>query len=378
MRRGFTPWADPGGQPLVRFVDIAKRFNDVVALDRVNLEIYRGEFFALLGPSGCGKTTLLRILAGFETPAGGAVMLDGRDLAATPPYRRPVNMMFQNYALFPHLSVARNVAFGLRQDGLGRAAIAARVKEMLALVKLDGLGGRRPDQLSGGQRQRVALARALAKNPDVLLLDEPMAALDRKLREQTQFELMELQARLGTTFIIVTHDQAEAMTLADRIAVMDRGRIVQVATPAEVYERPQSRWVAQFIGDINLIEGGVVGVDGNEAMIEDAAGRRWRVGHDAVPTEALAHGMRVAIAVRPEKVRISAVRPANDAENTVRGRVWDVGYLGGVSTYKVRLADGTTMAATVANVSRRTETAIAPDQEVMLSWAPGAALVLTR
>ena len=378
MRRGFTPWADPGGQPLVRFVDIAKRFNDVVALDRVNLEIYRGEFFALLGPSGCGKTTLLRILAGFETPAGGAVMLDGRDLAATPPYRRPVNMMFQNYALFPHLSVARNVAFGLRQDGLGRAAIAARVEEMLSLVKLDGLGGRRPDQLSGGQRQRVALARALAKNPDVLLLDEPMAALDRKLREQTQFELMELQARLGTTFIIVTHDQAEAMTLADRIAVMDRGRIVQVATPAEVYERPQSRWVAQFIGDINLIEGGVVSVDGNEAMIEDAAGRRWRVGYDAVPTEALARGMRVAIAVRPEKVRISAVRPASDVENTVRGRVWDVGYLGGVSTYKVRLADGTTMAATVANVSRRTETAIAPDQEVMLSWPPGAALVLTR
>ena len=231
MRRGFTPWADPGGQPLVRFVDIAKRFNDVVALDRVSLEIYRGEFFALLGPSGCGKTTLLRILAGFETADEGRVLLAGRDLAATPAYRRPVNMMFQSYALFPHLSVAGNIAFGLRQDGLGEIGDRRPRRGNARSGQARGLGARRPDQLSGGQRQRVALARSLAKRPEVLLLDEPMAALDRKLREETQFELMELQARLGTTFVIVTHDQEEAMTVAHRIAVMDRGRIVQVATP---------------------------------------------------------------------------------------------------------------------------------------------------
>jgi putrescine transport system ATP-binding protein len=372
MRRGFAPGADPAIEPLVRFVAVSKRFNDVVAVDRLSLEVYRNEFFALLGPSGCGKTTLLRILAGFETPDEGRVLLDGRDLAATPPYRRPVNMMFQSYALFPHLSVAGNVAFGLRQDGLAKSAIAARVEEMLALVKLEGLGSRMPDQLSGGQRQRVALARSLAKRPQVLLLDEPMAALDKKLREETQFELMDLQARLGTAFVIVTHDQGEAMTVAHRIGVMDRGRVVQVATPPEIYEQPQSRWVAEFIGDVNLIEGGVVEARAGEAVIEDGGGRRYRVA-----AAGAAVGARVVIALRPEKLRISPTPGPPDADNAVRGRVWDIGYLGGVSIYKVRLEDGTVMKAAVANVARLIDPPIGPDQEVVLSWAPGAAVVLT-
>ena len=258
MRCGLEPGADRTARPLVRFEAVSRRFGDVVALDRLSLDIYQGEFFALLGPSGCGKTTLLRMLAGFERPDAGRVMLDGGDIGTTPPHRRPVNMMFQNYALFPHLSVAGNIGFGLRQEGRPRAEIAARVDELLALVKLEGLAGRRPDQLSGGQRQRVALARSLAKRPKVLLLDEPMAALDRKLREETQFELMELQARLGLTFVIVTHDQQEAMTLAHRMAVMNFGQIAQVGTPAEIYEQPRSRWVAEFIGDVNLIEGVVI------------------------------------------------------------------------------------------------------------------------
>jgi putrescine transport system ATP-binding protein len=346
-------------------------------VNRLSLDIHHGEFFALLGPSGCGKTTLLRILAGFEIPDEGRVLLAGEDIAAVPPHRRPVNMMFQSYALFPHLTVAGNIAFGLRQDRLPKQAIAARVEEMLALVKLEGLGARRPDQLSGGQRQRVALARSLAKRPMVLLLDEPMAALDKKLREETQFELMDLQARLGTAFVIVTHDQEEAMTVAHRIAVMDRGEIVQVATPAELYEQPKSRWVAAFIGDVNLIEGGVVETDAGGAVIEDGGGRRYRVAEAAGATV----GARVAIALRPEKLRITplaAPSAAADGENAVRGRVWDIGYLGDVSIYKVQLPDGAQMKASVANVTRLVERPIGWDDEVVLSWAPSAAVLLTR
>jgi putrescine transport system ATP-binding protein len=373
MRRSFAPWLDPAVEPLVRFLAVSRRFGDVAAVDRLSLDVYRNEFIALLGPSGCGKTTLLRILAGFETPDEGRVVLDGRDIASTPPHRRPVNMMFQSYALFPHLSVAGNIAFGLRQDRLAKAAIAARVDDMLALVKLEGLGARMPDQLSGGQRQRVALARSLAKRPQVLLLDEPMAALDRKLREETRFELMDLQARLGTAFVIVTHDQEEAMTVAHRVAVMDRGRIVQVATPAEVYEQPKSRWVAEFIGDVNLIEGGVVETGAGGAVIEDNSGRRHRVGDAA----GAALGARVVIALRPEKLRIAAAPAPADGDNALCGRVWDIGYLGGVSIYKVRLADGTVMKAAIANVARRLDPPIGPDQEVFLSWAPASAVVLT-
>jgi putrescine transport system ATP-binding protein len=369
-----APTADAATMPLVRFENVSRRFGDVLAVDGLSLDIYPKEFFALLGPSGCGKTTLLRMLAGFERPDAGRILLDGSDIAATPPHRRPVNMMFQNYALFPHLTVAGNIAFGLRQDGMARADIAARVDELLALVRLEGLGGRRPDQLSGGQRQRVALARSLAKRPRVLLLDEPMAALDKKLREQTQFELIELQARLGMTFVIVTHDQAEAMTVAHRIAVMDRGRVVQAAPPAEIYEQPQSRWVAEFVGDVNLIDGRVVEAGAGEAVVADGNGRRYRVATD--PPGAAVAGAQVTLAVRPEKMRIQAGAAPDGAVNAVQGRVCDLGYLGGVSIYKVRLDDGAIVKAAVANVTRTRREAFSAHDEVWLSWPPDAAVLL--
>jgi putrescine transport system ATP-binding protein len=261
-------------RPLLRIEGLTKRFGDTAVVDHLSLDIYEGEFFALLGPSGCGKTTLLRMIAGFERPNAGRILLEGVDLTGVPPYRRPVNMMFQNYALFPHLNVEANIAFGLKQEGLAKREIDRRAADMLALVKLQGFGARKPHELSGGQRQRVALARSLVKRPRVLLLDEPMAALDKKLRGETQFELMELQREVGFTFIIVTHDQSEAMTVANRIGVMDRGRLIQVAPPAEIYERPNSRWVADFIGDVNLFEGRL-GDDG--LSIEGTAAGRVRV-----------------------------------------------------------------------------------------------------
>ncbi|HUI95820.1 MAG TPA: ABC transporter ATP-binding protein [Xanthobacteraceae bacterium] len=374
MRRGFAPWTDPSVRPLVRFEAVTKRFGGVVAVDRLDLDIYEGEFFALLGPSGCGKTTLLRMLAGFERPDEGCVRLGGDDIARVPPYRRPVNMMFQSYALFPHLTVAGNVAFGLKQDRVPRREIEARVAEMLALVKLDGMAGRKPHQLSGGQRQRVALARSLAKRPKVLLLDEPLAALDKKLREETQFELMDLQKRLGTTFVIVTHDQEEAMTVAHRIAVMDRGRLAQVATPQQLYEEPASRWVAGFIGDVNLLEGAVVAVDAQGVAIGGAGGRRYRVAAAACPVRP---GQQVAVALRPEKLRLAAEKPEGVGENCVAGRVGDIAYLGDVSLYKIRLDDGAVVTASRANASRLTDRAIAWDDQVWLTWTPDAGILLT-
>jgi putrescine transport system ATP-binding protein len=359
----------------VRFEAVTKRFAGLVAVDALDLAIYQGEFFALLGPSGCGKTTLLRMLAGFETPDAGCVRLGADDIGRVPPYRRPVNMMFQSYALFPHLTVAGNVAFGLKQDRLPRAEIATRVAEMLALVRLDGMEKRKPHQLSGGQRQRVALARSLAKRPQVLLLDEPLAALDKKLREETQFELMDLQKRLGTTFVIVTHDQEEAMTVAHRIGVMDRGKLVQIATPQQLYEEPASRWVAGFIGDVNLIDGAVVANDAGGIVIEDAGGRRCRV---TAPAPAVKAGQRVTVALRPEKLRIAAEKPEGAGENYVAGRVGDIAYLGDISLYKVRLADGVVMTASRANASRTADRAIGWDDEVWLTWTPDAGVLLTR
>src|SRR5580692_420298 len=281
-KRSFAPWADSTERPLLRIEALSKSFGGFAAVDQLSLDIYQGEFFALLGPSGCGKTTLLRLIAGFEAPNQGRILLDGVEIGAVPPYRRPVNMMFQSYALFPHLNVEANIAFGLKQEGLPKTEIAERVAEMLALVRLPNFGRRKPQELSGGQRQRVALARSLVKRPRILLLDEPMAALDKKLRGETQFELMDLQRRLGLTFIIVTHDQSEAMTVADRIAVMDRGRLMQVAPPAAIYEQPNSRWVADFVGEVNLFEGRV-GNDGT--TVEGTAAGHLRVAAkaDAAP-----------------------------------------------------------------------------------------------
>jgi putrescine transport system ATP-binding protein len=362
-----------GAGPLVRFENVSKRFGAFTAVDRLSLDIQEGEFFALLGPSGCGKTTLLRMLAGFERPSAGRILLDGADVSDVPPYRRPVNMMFQSYALFPHLTVAGNVAFGLKQEGLPRAQTAARVQETLALVKLQDFGNRKPDQLSGGQRQRVALARALVKRPRVFLLDEPLAALDKKLREDTQFELMDLQTRLGLTFIIVTHDQEEAMTMADRIGVMNQGRLVQVASPAEIYEQPNSRWVADFIGDVNLIEGHVVATGPDETTVATASGRLR-----AAPSAAVKTGSTVWIALRPEKIRISLQPPNGVTDNTIAGTVSDIGYLGDISLYKVRLDSGQMMKASAANLTRLLERPIGWDARVWLSWPPDAGVVLTK
>jgi putrescine transport system ATP-binding protein len=366
------PMRDQASVPLVRFEAVSKRFGPVPAVDALTLDINHGEFFALLGPSGCGKTTLLRLLAGFETPNAGRVLLDGKDLHGIPPHQRPVNMMFQNYALFPHMTVERNIAFGLRQQGMGRADIAARVAEMLALVRLERHAGRKPDQLSGGERQRVALARSLAKRPRVLLLDEPMAALDKKLRQDTQFELMELQAKLGTTFLIVTHDQDEAMTVANRIAVMEHGRIVQVGHPVDIYERPNSRYVAEFIGEVNIIEGQVASTTPERALIATDAGPRLAV----TPGVDLAPGTTTWVALRPEKLRLAAEPPSPGAENLFVGTVGEIGYLGNLSVYKVHLDGGKVLKAAVANTTRHADRPVGVGARVWVSFDGDAAIVL--
>ncbi|MGO4712301.1 ABC transporter ATP-binding protein [Bradyrhizobium sp. 2TAF24] len=365
--------ATQGAQPLLRVASVVKRFGSFTAVDGLSLDIQAGEFFALLGPSGCGKTTLLRMLAGFEAPDDGQILLDGTDIAPVPPYRRPVNMMFQSYALFPHLTVADNIAFGLRRAGMPKPQIAERVQEMLALVRLEELAARKPDQLSGGQRQRVALARALARRPRILLLDEPLAALDKKLRESTQAELLDVQRRLGTTFVIVTHDQDEAMTVADRIGVMDRGRLVQVATPRDLYEAPNSRWIAGFVGDINMIEGAVTARGAGEITV---------AGRDAGPIVATAAAPdraanEVCIAIRPEKIRLVPADAADQTErNRLAGEVLDVTYLGAASVCRIRLDGGCVLRVSAANGSRRAGDGVAAGQRVVATFAPDACVVL--
>jgi putrescine transport system ATP-binding protein len=374
VRSTFAPWDDPAARPLVRFEGVTKRFGDHLAVDAVSLDLYAGEFFALLGPSGCGKTTLMRLLAGFETPDAGRILLDGEDLAMRPPHERPVNMMFQSYALFPHLTVAQNIAYGLERAKLPKAEVAARVEQMLALVKLEGLGGRKPAQLSGGQQQRVALARALARRPRLLLLDEPLGALDRKLREETQFELIDIQRELGATFLVVTHDQEEAMVLAHRIGVMAAGRIVQVGRPADVYEAPATRAVAGFLGDVNLFEAQVTDPGPPLARFRYADAP---AGLTALDDDCPAAGSPVTVAVRPEKMRLWSARPPEGTENVMAGQVWDIAYTGDWTNYVIGLDGDRTVRVARANADRRVERPIGWDDTVWVSFDPDAAMVLT-
>jgi putrescine transport system ATP-binding protein len=365
--------------PLLRIEGVAKSFGGFRAVDRVSLDIAAGEFFALLGPSGCGKTTLLRMLAGFETPDEGRILLDGKDIAQVLPHERPVNMMFQNYALFPHLNVGDNIAFGLRRARMAKQEINTRVAEMVALVKLDGLEKRKPDQLSGGQRQRVALARSLARRPQVLLLDEPLAALDKKLRESTQFELMELQRRLGMTFIIVTHDQQEAMTVASRIGVMDAGRLDQVATPRELYEAPLSRWIAEFIGEVNLFDGQVETRESNRIVVSTRDAGAITVAELRNPVARAT----VSVAIRPEKVKLSRTGSVADGAgsqsiNRLEGVVADISYLGGLTVYKIRLDSGAFLRSSIANTARIDIDAYGLSQRVVAWFTPDDCLVLEQ
>jgi putrescine transport system ATP-binding protein len=361
----------------VRLTNLTKKFGGFVAVDNVSLEIRRGEIFCLLGGSGSGKTTLLRMLAGFESPSAGSIHIDGADMSAVPPYERPVNMMFQSYALFPHMSVEKNVAFGLEQEGLRRDAIRRQVGEILDIVKMGAFGARKPHQLSGGQRQRVALARALVKRPKLLLLDEPLAALDKKLREHTQFELLNIQQRLGVTFIVVTHDQEEAMTLGQRLGVMNHGRIAQVGTPSDIYEFPATRFVADFIGSVNMFEGRVSEEGSDFVSIHcSELGCQVRAEHAL----SCAHGVTVWTAIRPEKINISRQPPAHGqagaGENAVHGTVREIAYMGDMSIYLVQIDSGKMMRVTLPNTTRGAERPIAREERVWLSWHGSSPVVL--
>jgi putrescine transport system ATP-binding protein len=367
------PWRDPQATPQLVIEDLAKSYGGFAAVDRVSLKIFKGEIFALVGASGCGKTTLLRMLAGFVEQSAGRILIDGVEMSGVPPHLRPVNMMFQSYALFPHMTVEQNVAYGLRRMDLERVEKQRRLQQALDMVQLGSLGKRKPHQLSGGQRQRVALARALIRRPKVLLLDEPLSALDKKLRERTQFELMDLQFQVGTTFIVVTHDQDEAMALASRIAVMDRGKVVQVGTPSEIYEFPQSRFVADFVGTTNLFEGTVT--DWEPGLItvrcEETGCALWvdDVGH-------FTPGQQVWVALRPEKIRLTKQPVSGQRVNQLKGTVWELGYLGNRSTYQIKTSAGKLVTVFAQNERRTSEWSIDWSDEVYVSWGADAALLL--
>jgi len=356
-------------QPIVSIENVAKHFGTVKAVDDVTFDIQQNEFFALLGPSGCGKTTLLRMIAGLEVPTGGAIVIDGQDMAATPPNHRPVNMVFQSYAVFPHMTVEENVAYGLKVTGTPRSEIGPRVTDALGMVQLAELAKRNPDQLSGGQRQRVALARALVKRPKVLLLDEPLSALDAKLREQMQLELSHLQQRVGITFIIVTHDQDEALSMADRIAVMNDGRVTQIAAPDTLYENPTTRFVADFIGKVNLLDGRVVGTEGERVAVEAD-----RLGRITVPHEGDASG-DVSLVVRPEKITLANTEPDGDVIKS-QGKVTDWAYYGDTSHMFVTMDSGLVMSAKVQNTTRETVDNFDVGDTVWLSFSPSDVLLL--
>ena len=366
------PWKNSAATPFIRIKNITKKFGEFTAVDDVTLDIFKGELFCLLGGSGCGKSTLLRMLAGFETPTSGTIEIDGQDVAKIAAFDRPTNMMFQSYALFPHMSVEKNVAYGLLREGVPKAEAMERVADMLRLVKLQDFARRKPHQLSGGQQQRVALARSLIKQPKLLLLDEPLGALDKKLREETQFELIHIQETLGVTFIVVTHDQEEAMTLSTRIGVMDAGKIVQVGEPPQIYESPNSKYVADFIGSVNMFEGTVdVSVSDTLRIKSPDAGIDLLV----EPIEGLKANQSVSVAIRPERIAVARHKPEG-AANIVEGDVEEVAYLGNLSIYRVKLASGKILKVTKSNLLHDEEP-IMWDEKVFLSWSNAAGIVLT-
>ena len=359
-------------KPLLEIRGVSKKFGDFIAVNNVDLDIYQGELFCLLGGSGCGKTTLLRMLAGFEKPSSGQILIDGQDMSEVPPYKRPTNMMFQNYALFPHMTVEKNIAFGLEQDGISKAEISDKIDSILKLVELQDYKKRRPQQLSGGQRQRVALARALVKQPKLLLLDEPLSALDKKLREQTQFELINIQDKVGVTFVVVTHDQEEAMTLSTRIAVMDRGRFIQTGTPTEIYEYPRDRFVADFIGSANILDAKVV--SNLEGTIEVST----YLGKFAFKSNSnISEGSDLFVGLRPEKISIS--KAASKSKN-ITGYIDDIGYFGDYSIYKVRLDEGQIIDVTAQNQKRpkNAKDMLTYEDKVNLNWDNSSAMLLLK
>ena len=359
IKRNMEAWQDINAEPYIQVEGITKSYDDVTPVKDISFSVYKGEFFSLLGSSGCGKTTLLRILAGFEKPTSGKILIDGVDITDLPAYKRPVNMMFQSYALFPHMTVYQNIAFGLKQDRLSKSVL-----EMLNLVQLNGYEDRKPDQLSGGQKQRVALARTLAKRPKLILLDEPLTALDKRLREETQFELVNIQEKVGITFILVTHDQEEAMTMSTRMAIMEEGKIRQVGVPHDVYEFPNSRYVAQFIGSINLFDGIVVEQDTDHVLIET---HELECRCQATHAGALPLGSNITLAIRPEKIMISTAKPEYQY-NWAKGVIQEIAYLGDVSIYYIKLDSGKMVMATLPNLLRLADRNFQWEDTVYLFW----------